>query len=161
MQISGVTLYQGAPGSKFSKAPLVEVLKARVEHRICTSFLGSRACSSGNFLNLHSQKCHFLDFGERFYRILMVRKRHCNMFLLYRLNLRAPIWPIEFGGPRVLPVWAHSSYATDANITSLRVRVNKSFGKREFEWEFSQLHGLLKSRVLSFEIFSRSWLLQF
>ena len=28
---SGVTLYQGAPGSKFSKAPLVEVLKARVE----------------------------------------------------------------------------------------------------------------------------------
>jgi hypothetical protein len=38
---SGVTLYQGAPGSKFSKAPLVEVLKARVEHRICTSFLGS------------------------------------------------------------------------------------------------------------------------
>jgi hypothetical protein len=31
---SGVTLYQGAPGSKFSKAPLVEVLKARVEHRI-------------------------------------------------------------------------------------------------------------------------------
>ena len=38
--LSGVTLYQGAPGSKFSKAPLVEVLKARVEHRICTSFLG-------------------------------------------------------------------------------------------------------------------------
>jgi hypothetical protein len=37
---SGVTLYQGPPGSKFSKAPLVEVLKARVEHRICTSFLG-------------------------------------------------------------------------------------------------------------------------
>jgi hypothetical protein len=37
---SGVTLYQWAPGSKYSKAPLVEVLKARVEHRICTSFLG-------------------------------------------------------------------------------------------------------------------------
>ena len=36
---SGVTLYQGAPGSKFSKAPLVEVPKARVERRICTSFL--------------------------------------------------------------------------------------------------------------------------
>jgi hypothetical protein len=40
---------------------------------------GSRACSSGKFLNLHSLKCHFLDFGERFYRILMVRKRHCNI----------------------------------------------------------------------------------
>jgi hypothetical protein len=38
---SGVTLYQGAPGSKFSKAPpLVEVPKERVERRICTSFLG-------------------------------------------------------------------------------------------------------------------------
>jgi hypothetical protein len=40
---------------------------------------GSRACSSGKFLNLESLKCHFLDFGERFYRILMVRKRHCNI----------------------------------------------------------------------------------
>jgi hypothetical protein len=80
---------------------------------------GSRACSSGKCLNLYSLKCHFLDLGERFYRIRMVRKRHCNisealavMFLLYRLNLGAPIWPIEAGGPRVLPVWAHSSYAT-------------------------------------------------
>jgi hypothetical protein len=40
---------------------------------------GSRACSSRKFLNLHSLKCHFLDFGERFYRILMVRKWHCNI----------------------------------------------------------------------------------
>ena len=40
---------------------------------------GSRACSSGKFLNLDSLKCHFLDFGERFHRILMVRKRHCNI----------------------------------------------------------------------------------
>jgi hypothetical protein len=40
---------------------------------------GSRACSSGKFLNLDSLKCHFLDFGGRFYRILMVRKRHCNI----------------------------------------------------------------------------------
>ena len=40
---------------------------------------GSRACSPGKFLNLDSLKCHFLDFGERFYRILMVRKRHCDI----------------------------------------------------------------------------------
>jgi hypothetical protein len=40
---------------------------------------GSWACSSGKFLNVHSLKCHFLDFGERIYRILMVRKRHCNI----------------------------------------------------------------------------------
>jgi hypothetical protein len=32
------SLYQGTPGSKFSKAPpLVEVRNARVERRICTS----------------------------------------------------------------------------------------------------------------------------
>ena len=31
---SGVTLYQGGPGSTFSKAPIVEVPKARVERRI-------------------------------------------------------------------------------------------------------------------------------
>jgi hypothetical protein len=43
--------------------------------------------------------------------LLMVRKRHCNIserpwptFLLYRLSLGAPIWPIGVGGPRVLPV---------------------------------------------------------
>jgi hypothetical protein len=43
------------------------------------------------------------------------------MFLLYRLRLGAPIWPIQVGGPRVLPVWAHSSYATanEAIFTSL------------------------------------------
>jgi hypothetical protein len=40
---------------------------------------GSRACSSRKFLNLDSLKCLFLDFGERFHRILMVRKRHCNI----------------------------------------------------------------------------------
>ena len=38
--VSGATLYQRGPGSKCSKAPLVEVPKARVERRICTSFLG-------------------------------------------------------------------------------------------------------------------------
>jgi hypothetical protein len=79
---------------------------------------GSRACSSGNFLNLDSLKCHFLDFGGRFYRILMVRKRHCNiseaLANVFALSPKpgAPIWPIEVGGPRVLPVWAHSSYVT-------------------------------------------------
>jgi hypothetical protein len=40
---------------------------------------GSRACSPGKCLNLDSLKFHFLDFGERFYRILLVRKRHCDI----------------------------------------------------------------------------------
>jgi hypothetical protein len=43
---------------------------------------------------------------------IVTYQRPWPMFLLYRLNLGAPIWPIEAGGPRVLPVWAHSSYAT-------------------------------------------------
>jgi hypothetical protein len=73
---------------------------------------GSRACSPGKLsLNLESLKCHFLDFGERFYRILMVRKRHCCS-IGYSLSLGAPIWPIGVGGPRVLPVQDHSSNAT-------------------------------------------------
>jgi hypothetical protein len=81
----------------------------------------SMAFSSWKFLNLDSLKCHFLDFGERFYRILMVRKRHCNIsealanVFAYRLSPGAPIWPIGVGGPRVLPVWAHSSYATETH----------------------------------------------
>jgi hypothetical protein len=41
--VSGAKLYQEASGSKCSKVPplpLVEVPKAQVEHRICTSCLG-------------------------------------------------------------------------------------------------------------------------
>ena len=74
------------------------------------STIKSVANKNGKFLNLDSLKCHFLDFGERFYRILMVRKRHCNIsealanVLLYRLRLGAPIWHIEVGIPRVLQV---------------------------------------------------------
>jgi hypothetical protein len=45
-------------------------------------FRGSRAGSPGKFLNRESLKCHFPDFGEIFYRILMVRKRHCNIWNL-------------------------------------------------------------------------------
>jgi hypothetical protein len=72
---------------------------------------GSRvSCSPGKFLNLDSLKCHFLDFEERFYRILMVRKWHCCS-RGYRLSLGPPL---GLGAPRVLPVRAHSSYATAA-----------------------------------------------
>jgi hypothetical protein len=39
-------------------------------------------------------------------------QRPWPMFLLYSLSLGAPIWPIVVWGPRVRPVWAHSSYAT-------------------------------------------------
>ena len=64
---------------------------------------GSRACSFGKFLNLDSLKCHFLDFGERFYRILTVRKRHCNiseaLANVFSLSpkLGAPFGPLGLG----------------------------------------------------------------
>jgi hypothetical protein len=46
-----------------------------------------------------------------------------SMFLLYRLNLGAPIWPIEVGGPRILPVWAHSIYATGEQYHRLDITI--------------------------------------
>jgi hypothetical protein len=59
---------------------------------------GSKACSPGKFLNLDSLKCHFLDFGERFYRILMVRKRHCDI-----LEALANVFALspKLGGPHL------------------------------------------------------------
>jgi hypothetical protein len=66
----------------------------------------SRACSSGKFLNLESLKYHFLDFGERFHRILMVRKRHCNIsealanvFALSPKPGGPPFGPLGLGAP--------------------------------------------------------------
>jgi hypothetical protein len=61
--------------------------------------MGSGACSPGKFLNLESLKCHFLDFEERFYRILMVRKRHCNISEASLANVFA-LQP-EPGGPHL------------------------------------------------------------
>ena len=71
------TAISGPPGSKLSKGPLVEgTSQAPYMHKFSR---GSRACSPRTFLNLDSLKYHFPEFGERFYRILMVRKRHCNI----------------------------------------------------------------------------------
>ena len=119
---SGVTLYQGAPGSKCSKAPLVEVLKARVEHRICTSFLGGPGhVHPENFWIYTLWNAISWTFGRDVTEFwwsendIVTYQRPWPMFLLYRLNLGAPI---EVGGPRVLPVWARSSYATDYKAAS-------------------------------------------
>jgi hypothetical protein len=116
---SGVTLYQGTPGSKHSKAPLVEVLKARVEHRICTSFLGGPGHVHPESFWIYTlwnaiSSTLGRDFTEFWWseNDIVTYQRPWPMFLLYRLHLGAPIWPIEVGGPQVLPVWAHSSYAT-------------------------------------------------
>ena len=54
--------------------------KARAERRRCEVCLGgSGGMPPGKCLNLESLKCHFLDFGGRFDRNLMVRKRHYNV----------------------------------------------------------------------------------
>ena len=62
---------------------------------------GSRASSPGKVLNLESLKCHFPDFGEWFYRILMVRKRQmCNI---------SEALANVFGGPHLAHWgWGHS-----------------------------------------------------
>ena len=101
---SGVTLYRGPPLQNFRRPPSRSAKgtsRAPYMHEFST---GSRACSSAKFLNLDSLKCNLLDFGERFYRILMVRKRHCsisealaNVFALLP-KPGGPIWPIGVGG---------------------------------------------------------------
>jgi hypothetical protein len=125
---SGVTLYQGAPGSKFSKAPLVEVLKARVEHRICTSFLEGPGHVHPEYFWIYTLWNAISwtlgrDFTEFWWseNDIVTYQRPWSMFLLYRLNLGAPIWPIEVGGPRFLPVWAYSSYATVSKVVIWKV----------------------------------------
>jgi hypothetical protein len=98
------------------------VLKARVEHRICTSFLGGPGrVHPENFWIYTLWNAISWTLGRDFTEFcwsendIVTYQRPWPMFLLYRLNLGAPIWPIEVGGLRVLPVWAHSSYATDCN----------------------------------------------
>jgi hypothetical protein len=61
---SGVTLYQGAPGSKFSKAPLLEVPKAQVEHRICTSFLVGQGMLNRNIFESRLSEMPFPGLWE-------------------------------------------------------------------------------------------------
>jgi hypothetical protein len=110
----------GGPRFKIFEGPLVEVLKARVKRHICTSFLGGPGhVHPENFWiytlwNAISQTLG-RDFTEFWWSKtdIVTYQRPWPMFLLYRLRLGAPIWPIEVGGPRVLPVWAHSSYATE------------------------------------------------
>jgi hypothetical protein len=109
----------GGPRFKIFEGPLVEVLKARVKRHICTSFLGGPGhVHPENFwiYTLWNAISRTLgrDFTEFWWskNDIVTYQRPWPMFLLYRLRLGAPIWPIEVGGPRVLPVWAHSSYAT-------------------------------------------------
>jgi hypothetical protein len=106
--VSGRNVISGAHRFKIFEGPLVEVPKARVERRICTSFLGG--CSPGKCLNLDSLKCHFPDFGERFAELwwskndIVTYQMPWPMFLLYSLDLGDPIWPIGVGGPRSQPI---------------------------------------------------------
>jgi hypothetical protein len=86
--------------------------------------------------NLESLKCHFLDFGERFYRILMVRKRHCNISEASLANVFAlqpepggpPFGPLGLGAPgfaRSEPI-----VVTPLNkIKAKKIRKNKKIRK--------------------------------
>jgi hypothetical protein len=60
-----------------------------------------------NIFESRLSESHFVDFGERFYRILMVRKRHCDISeALANVFALSPKLggPIGVGGTRVLPV---------------------------------------------------------
>ena len=74
---NGVMLYQGAPGSKFSKAPLIEVARARVERRICTSFPGVQGMLTWKMFESRVSEMPFPKLWGEIFRILMVK--HCNI----------------------------------------------------------------------------------
>jgi hypothetical protein len=108
------------PQFKIFEGPLVEVPKARVERRICTSFLGVQGMLTRKIFESRVSEMPFHglwgggggDFTEFWWseNDIVTYQRPWPMFLLYRQSLGAPIW---VGVPRVLPVWAHSSYATE------------------------------------------------
>jgi hypothetical protein len=121
----------GDPRFKIFEGPLVEVLKARVKRRICTSFLGGTGHAHPENFWIYTlwnaiSRTLGRDFTEFWWskNDIVTYQRPWPMFLLYRLRLGAPIWPIEVGGPRVLPVWAHSSYAT---VFMVRAKIVKHF----------------------------------
>ena len=120
----------GGPRFTIFEGPLVEASakgtsRASYMHEFSR---GSIACML-IWKIFESLKYHFLDFEERFYRILMVRKQHCNVSeaLANVFGLQSepggPIWPIGVGGPRVHPVRAHSSYATVGNLSKIKQTV--------------------------------------
>jgi hypothetical protein len=138
----------GGPRLKIFEGPLVEVLKARVKRRICTSFLGGPGhVHPENFwiYTLWNAISRTLgrDFTEFWWskNDIVTYHRPRPMFLLYRLSLGAPIWPIEVGGPQVLPVWAHSSYATDRDVNSYCTILSEMMGNITF-------HRALQIRVV-------------
>ena len=51
------------------------------------------SCTPEKFLNLKSLKCHFLDFGRRFYTILVVRKQHYKI-KLYIIILHSKLYSV-------------------------------------------------------------------
>ena len=66
----GITLAQGALGPKFVRAPIPSAEGTRTKRR-------KREPAREKILKPRiSEICHFLHFGGRFYRILIVRKRH-------------------------------------------------------------------------------------
>ena len=73
------TAISGPPRFKTFEGPPSRSAKGTSQASYMHKFSrGSRACSPGK-LNLDSLKYHFPEFGERFYRIVMVRKQHGNI----------------------------------------------------------------------------------
>jgi hypothetical protein len=111
-QLQWRNVISGGPRFKTFEGPLVEVPKARVERRICTSFLGVQGMLTRKMFESKLSEMPFPGLWGEIENDIVTYQRPWPMFLLYSLCLGAPIWPIGFGGPRVRPVRAHSSYAT-------------------------------------------------
>jgi hypothetical protein len=127
-QWRNVIAYQGPPVQRSHSRSVKSTSCAPYMHKLSK---GSRACSHGKFFNLESLKCHFLHFGERIYTILMVRKRHCNIWGLPGRCFCstgwawAPIWPIGVGGPRSEPIVVTPLYSTLCSIHVHKARARR------------------------------------
>ena len=100
-------LYQGAPGSKFRRPlPLVEVPKAQVEHRICTSFLGAQGMLTWKIFESRLSEMPFPRlWGELLQnsdgqKTTLWHIRSPGQCLLYSLSLGPPFGPLGLGAPR-------------------------------------------------------------
>ena len=121
--VSGRNVISGAHRFKIFEGPLVEVPKARVERRICTSFLGVQGMLTRKMFESRLSEMPFPGLWGEICRIVMVKKRHCNIS-----DALANVFALQPGpgGPHLAhwgwgpPVSTHSSYATVACDTYLQ-----------------------------------------
>jgi hypothetical protein len=95
----------GGPRFKIFEGPLVEVPKARVERRICTSFLGVQGMLTRKIFESRLSEMRFPGFWRDFTEFwwsendIVTYQRPWPTFLLYRLSWGPPFGPLGLGAP--------------------------------------------------------------